>query len=233
MVLQMQIPKYYVYKHTSPSGKIYIGITHQNPSERWLNGRGYKKNKHFHDAIEKYGWNNFKHEILFDSLTHEEANSKEKELILLYKSNDKNYGYNLTSGGDGVAGIKMSDERKKKYQIMFSGKNNPFYGKKHSAKTIALIKKSRKGKKWDYFKGHHHTEEFKKLKSKQMHEKYSNGKNPQSKVVIEFDKEGNELNRYFSLCECSRKTGISVGYVSRLCHNNKIYQEKRYGFSER
>ena len=26
---------YYVYRHTSPSGKIYIGITFRNPKVRW------------------------------------------------------------------------------------------------------------------------------------------------------------------------------------------------------
>lgn len=27
---------YSVYKHTSPSGKVYIGITKQKPVKRWL-----------------------------------------------------------------------------------------------------------------------------------------------------------------------------------------------------
>lgn len=27
--------QYCVYKHTSPSGKCYIGITRQNPIKRW------------------------------------------------------------------------------------------------------------------------------------------------------------------------------------------------------
>ena len=31
-----------VYKHTSPNGKVYIGITKQNPKQRWGNGSGYR-----------------------------------------------------------------------------------------------------------------------------------------------------------------------------------------------
>lgn len=29
---------YTVYKHTTPSGKVYIGITGQKPERRWQNG---------------------------------------------------------------------------------------------------------------------------------------------------------------------------------------------------
>lgn len=34
---------YTVYKHTSPSGKVYIGITKKKPEYRWNHGRGYKE----------------------------------------------------------------------------------------------------------------------------------------------------------------------------------------------
>lgn len=36
---------YTVYKHTTPSGKVYIGITKQKPWQRWNNGNGYKNNE--------------------------------------------------------------------------------------------------------------------------------------------------------------------------------------------
>lgn len=90
-----------VYKHTSPVNKVYIGITSQKPEDRWLNGNNYKGNKHFNSAIKKYGWNNFKHEILFENLTEQEAKDKEIELITLYDSTDPDKGYNLSSGGEG------------------------------------------------------------------------------------------------------------------------------------
>ena len=41
---------YCVYKHTSPSGKVYIGQTSINPLDRWQNGKGYKKQA-FYNAI--------------------------------------------------------------------------------------------------------------------------------------------------------------------------------------
>lgn len=34
-----------VYKHVSPSGKVYVGITSQQPEDRWgSSGQGYADN---------------------------------------------------------------------------------------------------------------------------------------------------------------------------------------------
>ncbi len=92
---------YLVYKHTNLiNNKVYIGITQQNTEKRWQKGRGYKRQPHFRDAIKKYGWDNFKHEILFDNLSKEQAIEKEIELIAKYKSNNRKYGYNISKGGE-------------------------------------------------------------------------------------------------------------------------------------
>lgn len=60
---------YTVYKHTTPSGKVYIGITGRAVEKRWENGSGYKSNKYFYSAIKKYGWDNIKHEIVCTGLS--------------------------------------------------------------------------------------------------------------------------------------------------------------------
>lgn len=91
---------YTVYKHTSPSNKVYIGITMQKVSKRWQNGRGYIANTYFYRAIQKYGWNNIKHEILYENLNKEDAQLIEIELIKEYKSYDYHFGYNLSLGGE-------------------------------------------------------------------------------------------------------------------------------------
>lgn len=91
---------YSVYKHTSPSGKVYIGITKQKPVKRWLHGKGYADQSYFYNAILKYGWDNIKHEVLFTGLTKEEAEKKEIELIELYHSDDRVHGYNIAHGGN-------------------------------------------------------------------------------------------------------------------------------------
>lgn len=104
---------YVVYKHTSPSNKIYIGVTCQDPPEkRWANGCGYRNNKHFYGAISKYGWQNFRHEILISGLTQKEAAEKEIEFIAQYNATDRNCGYNVSIGGNSLG--KLSDEHKQK-----------------------------------------------------------------------------------------------------------------------
>lgn len=88
-----------VYKHTSPSGKVYIGIA-KDVKHRWRNnGAGYKGSTRIHNAIIKYGWDNFEHEILLSGLSQRDACQKEIELIQHYQSTDIRYGYNLQSGG--------------------------------------------------------------------------------------------------------------------------------------
>ena len=88
-----------VYKHTSPSGKVYIGIA-KDVKHRWRNnGSGYKGSTRIWCAIQKYGWDNFRHEILAKNLTRQEACDMEVALIKKYKSTDSNFGYNLTTGG--------------------------------------------------------------------------------------------------------------------------------------
>lgn len=91
---------YCVYKHTTPSGKVYIGITKQEVKNRWKNGSGYKPCKAFYRAILKYGWNNIQHEVLVTGLTEEEACDMEVKLVAEYNSANPKYGYNLTHGGE-------------------------------------------------------------------------------------------------------------------------------------
>jgi len=91
--------KYTVYKHTCPNGKVYIGQTAQDVKRRWNNGTGYKENEYFYRAIKKYGWNNIKHEILFENLTQDEADQMEIALISQYKATDRSNGYNRHLGG--------------------------------------------------------------------------------------------------------------------------------------
>lgn len=116
-----------VYRHTSPSGKVYIGITKNKPELRWRNGLGYYRNPYFYKAIEKYGWDNFKHEILIDGLTDDEALQEEKRLISLYRSNDPEYGYNLLCGPYDLERRKKSytPERRAKAHKSWLGEKNP------------------------------------------------------------------------------------------------------------
>lgn len=117
---------YCVYKHTAPNGKVYIGITKQNPMRRWRNGNGYRNsNPHFWRAIRLYGWDNMQHEIIYKELSKEEAEKKEIELINQSHSNQSIYGYNITNGGDGALGRKCSDVTKNKISNANKGHKMP------------------------------------------------------------------------------------------------------------
>lgn len=91
---------YTVYVHISPSGKRYYGLTCQQVKKRWLNGMGYIKNEHFYRAIQKYGWDAFKHEIVAEGLTREEACALEESLIAEHHTQDYRFGYNISAGGE-------------------------------------------------------------------------------------------------------------------------------------
>lgn len=114
---------YIVYKHTSPSGKVYIGITVQTPAKRWgRGGAGYAHNPHFMAAIQKYGWDNIHHEIITEGLSQAKAEQLEIELIAKYKATDKAHGYNIDRGGS--------------------------TGPKHSAETRAKIGAANRSREW-------------------------------------------------------------------------------------
>ena len=130
---------YTVYRLTSPSNKVYIGITSRSAKQRWNNGIGYKRCPAMNGAIKKYGWDNFKKEILLENTTESEAKALETLLIKIHKSNDPRFGYNRTEGGDGTTGHYPSEETRKKM------------GKAHKGNKYAL--------------GHKHTEEWKKANS--------------------------------------------------------------------
>lgn len=129
---------YSVYKHETPNGKVYIGITKQKPVKRWMHGKGYALQPRFYNAILKYGWDNIKHEVLFTNMTREEAEAKEVELIAQYKSNQRKYGYNIDYGG---RVNRMSDETKEKIR-----KAN--IGKHHSDETCKRLSELEK-ERWE------------------------------------------------------------------------------------
>lgn len=197
---------YCVYKHTFPNGKVYIGMTGQEPEKRFDGGNGYRKCPKMYHAILKYGWNNVEHELLYTGLSKQEAETKEIEMIAFYGSVEN--GYNIDHGGNvrgthsvetrqkisaGNRGKKkppVSEERKCAYAERFSGSGNPFYGRHHTEEVRTAQSLFMMGNNFN--KGNHHTDEFKAWKSAQMRAKYSDGKNPRCKLVIRTSQDGTE-----------------------------------------
>ena len=187
--------KYIVYMHVNRiNNKVYIGITANKPEIRWQNGNGYKEQNFFY-AIKKYGWDMFDHKILFTNLTKEEAEQKEIELIAKYKSNQREFGYNIGNGGNTYG--KHNEITKKKISKKNTGKK-PWLGKHHSEVTKEKLKVLRSGK------------------GNGMYNKF-NELNPRSKKCFQYDLENNLIKEYPSVREAERQTGISFKYISRCC----------------
>ena len=91
---------YNVYKHTNLiNNKSYIGITSQKCENRWgINGKGYGLQPKFYHAIQKYGWDNFQHEVLYTNLDKDTALQIEANLIQKYDSIEN--GYNVSPYGN-------------------------------------------------------------------------------------------------------------------------------------
>lgn len=134
--------KYCVYMHTLKSdGRKYIGITNQSPKCRWHRGRGYLNCTHMWNAIQKYGWDSFKHEVLFENLTKEQACAKEQALIKLFASNNPKFGFNITNGGDHCIHSEETKEKISakvtKYEISREQLYNLYISQNLSAQQIA------------------------------------------------------------------------------------------------
>lgn len=205
---------YTVYQHKNKTnGKIYIGITSQTPEERWgANGLNYKSSPHFYAAIQKYGWDNFEHNILYTNLTKDEACQKEQELISYFNSMNREYGYNSTSGGESFI---MNEETKQKISQAMIGNRNGL-GHPCSPEKAKKISEAQKGRTF--------TEEHKQKLSeaaKQRHtpcseetkKKLSQNYSHKRKVYCE------ELDTiYDSVQECGRILGIPATNISKLCN---------------
>lgn len=224
--------KYKVYRHTTPSGKMYVGITSKkNVRRRWRQGAGYKCNIHFTNAINKYGWDNIEHEILLDGLTREEAELAEKLFIGYWDLTNRDKGYNVSQGGNIMSeetrhkiaeahtgfrhtdeakqkismanrGRTRSEETKRKLSEQLSGKRNPNYGKRWSEEEKAKMSEARKGVP---LKDDHRQNIIKAT----------------AKRVVQLDWSTEEVIAiYESTREAERMTGVRHGNISACCKGN-------------
>lgn len=103
---------YIVYRHRNKiNNKVYIGITCKKLHIRsGFNGERYDKCPRFWKAIQKYGWDNFEHDILFSGLTREEACKKEIQMIRSFHATEREYGYNISRGGGLNDGLSTAEK---------------------------------------------------------------------------------------------------------------------------
>ena len=204
---------YTVYQHKNKiNGKSYIGITSQEPEDRWgSQGCNYKSSPHFYSAIQKYGWNNFEHNILFTGLTKEQACLKEQELIKEYDLMNREFGYNSTSGGDIFI---MNEETKQKISQAMMGNQNAL-GHPCSEEKKKKIRDAQKGRKF--------TEEHKQKLSEAAKNRHVPCSEKKKQTLKEKSHKKpvycEELDKVFeSVQECGRQLGIPATNISKLCN---------------
>lgn len=107
-----------IYMYTSPSGKKYVGQTIREKQRKYEHKTETSKTKTaFGNAIRKYGFENLEYKVLIKfKPTVDKKKLKrildklEQRYIKIYRTDEKELGYNLNKGGDGNLGYKHTEE---------------------------------------------------------------------------------------------------------------------------
>jgi len=234
---------YTVYAHIFSNGKRYIGITSQKPEYRWKSGSGYKHSLKIRNAIEKYGWENIKHEILYENLNQDQAEKMEIKLIKKYKTTLREFGYNISHGGNCVG--TLSKETKLKMSLSAKGKakseitkekiRQANLGKKQSQETInkradklrggkrptvSKLMSERVGEKNPLY-GTKFTDERKEIQRQILIKRQQNGFDNGSKPILQFDRKGNFISEYKSAVDAVIKNNFKSDHISDCCKNKR------------
>lgn len=191
---------FYIYCHIFPNNKKYIGVSHQKPERRFRNGKGYK-GQYVYKAIKKFGWNNIKYIILSKNLSWKEAQEEEKKYILKFKTNEIEYGYNISIGQ------QPKEEIKRKYY-----KTSGMTGKHHSEKTKEKMSIARIGKKMNI------KTIIKKSKAVIQYDKKMNMINEYYGITEASKKTNINISNISKCCKNQRKT--AGGYIWKFKGGN-------------
>lgn len=237
----------YLYENAI-NHKKYVGQTTKSVKERHQNHKWQKYNSYFHNALTKYGEDNFTLKVIDVAYSQEELDEKEIYWIKYYDSVKQ--GYNLTSGGGGMSGFKHSEETKEYLRQINLGENNPmfqkeftpemrktwsdshrglFKGRKLTETQKEKIRKSKIGKyivENNPMYGKHHTSETKD-KIRNNKRTYSGSEHPQAVTYIQLDMNYNFLNEFSSGKDASEFSGCDRSDISKCC-NGKIKQSKGF-----
>lgn len=221
---------YTVYMHRNKiNNKVYIGITSQSCHDRWRRaGEGYKQQPKFYNAIQKYGWDNFEHIILFTNLTAVEADEKEISLIALYNSIEN--GYNIKKGGHSY---QHNDITKEKLKTIMSGKKHTEEAKQKMREhtTKIPVKCVETNQKYESIRAASTATNIdassisrcckgQQLTAGKYHWEYLNQTN---KIILKNDQRFQPVlcittgKKYISLAAASRDTGADVSNIRKVC----------------
>ena len=245
----------YIYKLTSPNGKIYIGQTINKKQRKYhYNSKCFKQQIKLWNNVQKYGWKPGEtFEIIEECLCGDNKcilNEREKYWIQYYDSL-KN-GLNCNEGGYGNTGYiaseetknkiskyhknkpPMSDETKEKLRQINLGSKNPMYNKNHSLNSIEKIKKNKLGKK-------HKTETKIKMsesaknkppmsdETKEKLRQINLGKTYETKAIQQIDENGVIIKIWDGITKCALELNLNISGISKVL-TGKSKTTKGYRF---
>jgi group I intron endonuclease len=162
---------WYIYKITNLlNGKSYVGQRLLKSNKEPLTDNYMGSGLYLKKSIKKHGLQNFRKEILIESLTTQFAANIFEEYFIKKEETLNPFGYNLLPSSiqlGGRVGIKTSDKTKEKLSEALKGKPGNFKGKHHSQKTKKKMSKDKTGSKnpnygnLGTFTGKHHSEKTK------------------------------------------------------------------------
>ena len=145
----------------------------------------------------------------------------EIDLIAQYKSNNPDYGYNLSLGGEGgVTGARLSIEQRHAISVRMKGNQNRVH--KNSTEERKRISKRMKGNNFGAFRNI--TDEYRDRALTSQ---------PNRCVIEQYTLDGKLVARYRSINEAFRQTGIyNIAEASKpngLCSTAGGYRWARKG----
>lgn len=230
---------YTVYLITNNiNGKRYVGITSRNYLERYkehINEAINGSKTILHNAIRKYGKDNFNIIILESNISYEEASDKEQYYISKYNTYyTSGIGYNMTIGGNGTVGYHFTEADKSKISESLKGHKFPesrnlkikeaMTGREYKPEWREALSKSRLGRfkgEENPFYGKKHSDQTKSIVS---------AKNTKHHI-LQIDVNTNQIIQEFhnSLAAgiwvvengySTAKPTTCEGRISEVCRNN-------------
>lgn len=206
-----------IYKYTSPSGKCYIGQTTNEILRRkkWNSNIYHYAGTKIDRARKKYGSKNFKYEVLVRnkyssrSIAIEYLNRLEIYYIGLYDSY-KN-GYNCTMGGEGVAGVKLTEEQIDKVRKANKGKRLSEEQKRKIGEGSRKWQNTIEGKI-----------KMSNARKGKKHKKKHQGFESIKKKILKLDKYGNIIAEYSSIIEASDGNTSIRSNISAVCRGKRL-----------
>lgn len=208
----------YIYRHIrlDTNQPFYIGIGSDKSFKRAYDKK--RPNPYWNNIVNN---TEYEVEILLDELSWEEACKKEIEFISLYGRKNNNTGIlsNMTDGGEGTKGRKVSDEYRQKLSLRNIGNNYVANRKNYivTDETKNKISISNSGI---------NNANYGKKKSKEEINKSILSKNCQSFYVLE---NGNIIDKFLSQTECAKKYNVQRTAINQ-CLKGKRNKAGNYTF---